>query len=284
MPSSPSQYPLSLSVAQQTFRIIGAYAAAQSIVLACSSYPSEGVVSVEYQLAGTSNWLPVPKGSLLPLSGPIVLAVYGAIAGYRVTLAGVVGGAALSAWVAPIEAEGFPPGAFIGLRALTTQSYIEANVKNGVQYEASALNLAVAAGANIDICVTTGLRPVLIKLRKIDFNGARVEARVYKNTVFSGGTPITYYNMNLRNPIAGSMQAFAGAVVSNIGVEAGAPTFGIGSVGQGQSTSGSYATSGIERLLATQSNYLLRITNSTAAPQDISTYLSWYEGDTDLPT
>ncbi len=281
---SPIQYPLQLANGQQTFRITGAYGGNQQIILACATYPSAGTLSLEYQLAGSAAWNQAPKGTLLPFAGPIVLATYGAVSGYRVTLAGIVGGTSLAAWVAQADPEGFPAGAFLGLRALTTQSYIEANVKNGVQYELSSTNLAVGIGANIDVVATTGALPVLIKLRKIDFNGSNLQARVYKDTVFTGGTLVPYFNMNLRNPVAGTVQIRAGATVSNIGVEAGAPTFMLGSVGGvGQSSIGSYALSGIERLLAPNTNYALRITNTSPAVQDIATYLSWYEGGTDLP-
>lgn len=286
MRNSPVQYPLNIAAPVQTFRVPGALGGTQQIILACATYPSGGTVSVEYQLAGSNVWSPVPKGTLLPFVGPVVLYTYGAVAGYRVTLAGITGApAALAAWVAEADAEGFPPGAFVGLRALTTQTYIEANVKNGVQYEASAENLGVAAGASIDVVVKTGANPVLVKQRKIDFNGARCHARVFRNTVFTAGSGVLvpYYNMNLRNAVAGTVEVRVGATVSDIGVEAGAPTFALGSTGQGQTALGSYALSGIERLLAPNSNYALRITNPNAAPMDITTYLSWYEGGIDLP-
>jgi hypothetical protein len=285
MGSTPRQYALNLANGIQVFANgqPPSPSGAKQIVLACASYPSTGTASLEYQLSGDTTWRKVPKGTALPLVGPLVLAVFGSVAAYRLTLAGISGGSGLSAWISDIDADGFPPGAFDGLRALTVQSYIEANVKNGRQYEASALNEAVPAGANIDVCVQTAALPVLVKLRKIDFNGAKLTARVYKDTEFTGGTPVPYFNMNLRDPVAGQAQVVIGATINSIGVEAGAPSYLIGSTGQGQSALGSYALSGIERLLAPNSKYALRITNTSAAPQDIATYLTWYEGGTDFP-
>lgn len=288
------QYALNIGLAQQAFDVSRPYSApfgAKQVLMACASYPSAGTVTLEYRVDGDATWRKVPKATAIPLTGPLVFYSYGPIATYRATLNGVVGGSGLVAWVTDIDAEGFPPLAFEGLRALTTQNYTEANVKNGVQYEASALNLAVpaspAAGSNIDIIVTTGLKPVLIKLRSIDFNGLKMEARVYKDPAFSGGTIVPYFNMNLRNPVPGTIVAKANGptplVITSVGTECAAATYGMGSTGQGQTVLGTYKVSGIERLLAPSTSYLLRITNTSASPQDIATYLSWYEGDTDLP-
>lgn len=280
----PQQYPLTLTNGQQSFSINGAPSGTQQIVISCQSYPSAGTLSLEYKLVGDSLWRPVPKGTLLPLAGPLVLETYGPVAGYRATLAGIVGGAGLVAWIGIGNAEGFPPGSFVGLRALTTQSYIEANVKNGVQYEVSSYIAALAPLANNDTVFITGPLPVIVKTRQIGFDATKLEAHVFKDTVFTGGSVIPYYNLNLRNPVVGGVIIRAGATITNAGTEAGAPTYMIGSAGQGQNTVGAYQVSGLERLLAPNSTYMLRVTNTGAAPCQVSAYISWYEGGTDLPT
>lgn len=286
MSGTPIQYPLQLANGQQLIAIPGAPAGAQQIILACASYPSAGTVSVEYRLAGDALWRPVPKGTGLALSSPIVLATYGAVAAYRVTLAGITGGSSLSAWVAEVDAEGFPPGAFLGLRALTTQNYIEANVKNGVQYEVSSYIAALAAGANSDTVFITGALPVAIKTRIIGHDAQKVvEAHVFRAPTYTGGVTVPYYNLNLRNPVAGGVQILGGGTlnVSAPGTEVGAPNYSIGSSSLGQNTVGAYQTLGIERLLAPNTTYMLRIINGSAAACQLAAYISWYEGDTDLP-
>lgn len=281
--SSPISYALMLANGQQTFRIVGAFAANQQIVLACTTYPSAGTLSLEYQLAGGTAWYPAPKGTLLPLTAPIVLATFGAVSGFRVTIAGLVGGVGLNAWVAQVDPEGFPPGVFVGLRALTVQSYVEANVKNGVQFEVSSYVAALAAGANNDTIMVTGSKPVLVKTRQIAFDATKLTARVYKDTLFTGGSVVPYFNLNQRNPVAGVAVITGGATVTNVGTEAGAPTYMIGSAGQGNNTVGAFQLSGLERLLAPNSTYMLRVTNTSPNPCQVAAYLSWYEGDSDLP-
>lgn len=283
MSSSPLSYPLTLANGQQVFRIVGAYAGGQQVVFACTAYPAAGTLSLEYQLAGDPLWRPAPKGTLLPLTGPIVLSTYGAVSGYRVTIAGLSGGSGLAAWVAQVEPEGFPPGAFVGLRALTTQSYIEANVKSGVQYEVSSYAAALAAGANQDTVFTTGASPVLVKTRQIGFDAAKLEARVYGGVTYTGGSLVPYFNLNLRNPVAGTVAIRSGATITGVGVEVAAASYMVGSTENGNRTVGTFQLSGLERLLNPNTNYMLRITNTSAAPSQVSTYISWYEGGTDLP-
>jgi len=177
----------------------------------------------------------------------------------------------------------FPNGLFSGIRAMTTQSYVEANVKNGVQYELALEALAVLANGNVDTLFTTGNVPVLVKARQISFNGIKVEARVYRSPTFSGGSVVPYFNLNDRNPVAGTVVIRSGATISAVGTEFGAPTFAYGSEGQGNSVISTFQLAGSERLLAPNTTYMLRVTNKDTSAKNIAAYLTWYEGNTDLP-
>lgn len=203
----------------------------------------------------------------------------------KIDLAGVSGFTTYEAfvWRTSHSVEMIPPGAFSGLRAMTVQSYVESNVKNGVQYEVSALSSAVAAGANVDIVFRTFANPVVIKAREITFNGARLIARAYVNPTYTGGTPAPYFNLNTRNPVTGTVQILVGATVTNPGVESSAATYALGSTGQGNTVVGSYRIAGSERVIAPNTTVMLRITNTDSVAQDIATYATWYEGGTDLP-
>lgn len=173
--------------------------------------------------------------------------------------------------------------AFRGLRALVTQSYTEANVKSGLQFEASVYNATVAAGTNFDIEFQTGTKPVIIKDRQVAFTGAGITINVYEAPTTSAGTAGTVYNLNRRNPIAATASYKTAPTVTAAGTQVGATTYGLGGTGAGPSSVSAFVTPGVERVLKPSTKYLLRITNNDAAAQRIAAYITWYEGTPDLP-
>lgn len=173
--------------------------------------------------------------------------------------------------------------AFRGLRSLMTSSYVEANVKNGLQFEASEYNAAVAAGASFDIEFQTGTKPVIIKDRQVAFTGAGITANVYEAPTTSAGTAGTVHNLNRRNPIAATASYKTAPTVTAAGTQVGATAYGLGGTGVGPSVVSAFVTPGVERVLKPSTKYLLRITNNDAAAQRIAVYITWYEGTPDLP-
>lgn len=173
--------------------------------------------------------------------------------------------------------------AFRGLRAPVIQSYTEANVKSGLQFEASAYNAAVAAGANFDIEFNTGSKRVIIKDRQVSFTGAGVTINIYEAPTTSAGTAGTVYNLNRVNPVAATASYKTAPTVTATGTQVGATTYGLGGTGVGPTEVSSFAAPGVERVLKSNTKYLLRITNNDAAAQKIATYFTWYEGTPDLP-
>ena len=182
----------------------------------------------------------------------------------------------------------FPQGLFSGLRAMTVQNYIESNSKLGTQFEAglsftSILNGVYPANASRLIFVT-GSKPVIVKDRTVYFNGVRLTSRVYKNTDYTGGSSIQVFNRNDAGyAVPTTVQIFAGATINDIGEEFGAPSFVLGSTGIGNVQIGSYAAPGLERILAPNRVYCLENINGDAVAFDLCGYLTWYEGDPDLP-
>lgn len=251
-----------------------------------TSEPSAGTLTVEYQTVGDSTWVPITEATSIKLLSSPVITFYALARRYRFTLAGVVGGSGLVVNITNLKdwpADGMPEGLFTGTRAVTVQNYVEANVKNGVQFESSSLSSAVAAGGIVDVVFITGVKPVIVKARQITFNGANATVRVYREPEYTGGSPGSPYNLNDRNPVASTSTILTGASVSSPGTEFGAPSFLIGSTGVGQTATSTYAVAGQERVLRANTTYLLRITNTSGAAQDFASYLSWYEGGTDLP-
>lgn len=174
-----------------------------------------------------------------------------------------------------------PEGLYTGLRAMTVQDYVEANVKNGVQHEGSTL-LAVTGGGSNDTIFLTGSLPVSLKGRKIAYSGLGVSAFIYKDPAYTGGTSIGYQNANSINPVTGLSQIIVGATVTNDGDLSFAPVHSLGNASnQGKGAVVSAIES--EHILAPNTAYLLRLTNLDPQQQQVASHLSWYEGELDLP-
>lgn len=274
-------FPLQLTSSQQIVTVPGGITGTANVFIGFATAPSAGTVTIEYRQPGSAVWQSLKKAIAASVTtGEFAVRADGDIAAFRVTFTGLVGGTLPALW---LTTNAVPMGLYNGLAAITIQNYIEANVKNGVQYEFSADNLAVPNGSNIDTIFTTGANPVVFKNRTVKFNGSHLTTRVYKSPTFTLGSIVPYFNLNNINPVAGAVTIRTGATVSAPGTEFGAPTFDIGTVGQGNSSFSTFSVFGLERVLAPNTSYLLRITNDSGAAQEIAAYLSWYEGGTDLP-
>lgn len=178
-----------------------------------------------------------------------------------------------------------PSGLYEGTRAMTTQNYTEANVKNGVQFEADIQLLNIASGAVIDLVILTGNLPVALKGAVQQFDEEGFSRTFYQNPVYTGGSPIPYYNKNYYNPSAGQLQILSGATVTSSGTQVSAERRFLGSNQGGNRTisTQSSVTFGLETVLAPDTVYLIRTTNLAPSSQSIITYVTWYEGELDLP-
>lgn len=180
------------------------------------------------------------------------------------------------------EKLGFPNGVFQGLRAMTVQSYTEANSKLGVQHEGSTLLSGVAGLSSNDTFFVTGALPVALKGRVIGYTGNGVKAEIFTGATFTDGISVPYQNASDINPVAGLTQIIVGATVSDEGTLAFAPDYLIGNTSnQGKGASG--AIIGREKLLKRNTIYLFRLTSLDNQSQDITSLLTWYEGELDLP-
>jgi len=179
---------------------------------------------------------------------------------------------------------GFPDGIFTGTRAMTTQTYTEANVKNGLSYEAVLPRTAFAGGADLDVFIQTGSKPVIVKSVSIGYSGRGITSTTYESpTVSANGTAIPVYNSNRISPVAGEVALYSGPAVSIIGTKAFASSVSIGSSGNGQTTTGSYALAGNERILKPNTKYLRRVHNDDTDSGFLTIQFNWYEGTPDLP-
>jgi hypothetical protein len=184
------------------------------------------------------------------------------------------------------EYTGIPDGAFRGLRGMTTQSFTESNVKNGFQWELGLYNPALASLAEVDIIVVTGSVPLLIKGRALRFDGLGIFTSNFENVSYTGGTPLPFFNLNNRNPKTPEVVILAGATVVDEGTKMSADKYFLGSnaVGNSVTSSEGFEADGEEFLFDANTNYLFRITSIDGSDaQRLFSYVTWYEGGTDIP-
>jgi len=173
-------------------------------------------------------------------------------------------------------------GYFNGLAGIISQTYTEANSKLGTQHEASALFEDVAGLASNNTIFITGALPLSLKGRVIGYSGLGVTAEIFRAPTYTGGTIAAYQNASDINPVTGLSQIITGATVTAPGTLVFAPDYLIGNTSnQGKGDPGKVL--GRERLLRRNTTYLLRLTSLDTQPQDITSLLSWYEGELDLP-
>lgn len=279
----------SLTNGQQVFLVTGGIQGDALVTLACVSYPSAGTATLEYQVEGSSAWVLAKGGpshtSTLTATSQANWEVYGDISAVRLTYASLVGGSGAALVVTPVASRNFPNGIFEGFRAMTTQSYTEANVKNGSQFELSILSASVAASATVDVIFQTGSLPVLIKDRQVATTATLAEYHSYKNPTAVAGAALPFYNMNTNTAIAqtSTVSIHLATSVSSLGTEISAPTYVVGGSGIGTAIVSTFATNGASRVLVPNTTYLTRFINTGTTTCAAAAYLSWYEGVFDIP-
>lgn len=236
-------------------------------------------ISVSPTLAG-ENFKPVSPSSLGQwyFEGPC--------GRLRISLAGTNAVTAfVRVWRGDDAGSGIPAGAFSGLRAMTTQSYIEANVKYGLQfYIQHNLPQLVATTGTYKLLFTTGAKQVLIKGREMYGIGELISIQLYKQPTAPtpGGTLITVQNFNDVSPVATTVTIRGGVTTTSDGTPWGDPQrlFGQNAAGQ---RSGSGLAQGGDRILKANSAYLVFFRNTGSGTADIDYFLTWFEGQSDLP-
>lgn len=182
-----------------------------------------------------------------------------------------------------------PAGLFSGKRAMTVQGYREANVKNGLEFEGST-RLALVGGSVSNTIFLTGDLPVSLKSRSISWTGDGIVSEVFELPTYTGGVSVAYQNANANYippaeavaPAIGLVTIIVGSSITDDGVLKFAPVPGIGNT----SNQGKGATNeplSDEHILKTNTAYLLRITSLDTQTQGVSSFLTWYEGELDLP-
>lgn len=181
---------------------------------------------------------------------------------------------------------GIADGAFQGLSALTTQSFIETNVKNGYQWEIGLYDPAFPSEAVNDVVIITGSVPIILKGRALRFDGLGVMTSTYEAPTYTGGTLLPFYNLNHRNQATPEVQVLGGTTVTDDGTKLSSDKYFLGSSASGQNVTSheGFEAQGEEFVFPANSTFLFKITSiDDSSAQRVFSYVTWYEGNTDIP-
>lgn len=186
---------------------------------------------------------------------------------------------------------GFPAGVFEGLRAITTQPYTEANVKNGTQFYIRAawpLSDTISSGSERLVYFATGAEKVTVKLREFSYIAEELYIKLWQGpTGVTGGTDLDINNYNSVNPnetIADDIVAKKNVTVTTKGTEFGGSDpeyyFGANSVGNRVQSS---IPEGRERILPPNTEFIVEIGNTGSGAARAQYFIDFYVGELDLP-
>lgn len=276
-------YPISLANGSQIIAIAGGAEGTNFITLAFDVPPTSGTVKVESRAVGDDTWSVISGFNNVPATADKTIRLYGSVSQLRVTFAGLVGGSGASVWFATAAGEGFPPMVFEGHRALNVQGYVESNVKLGIQFYVQVALPSIAAAQTYKMLLRTGSMPVLIKERDFSARGEAVQIQIFKApTVTATGTAVPVQNFNDVNPVASQSLFYKGVTTSSDGTAWGDAQRLFGASATGQRASANLAPGG-DRVLATNRDYLIVVTNTGTGSVDADYFLTWAEVTPDLP-
>lgn len=137
-----------------------------------------------------------------------------------------------------------------------------------------------AVNGTYNMVFTTGPLGAVFTARNVGFSGASGRAIVYKApTGVTGGTPSPSYRLNQRITNVAEGILTIGATVGGVGAQVSSPTFYRGSIGNGQTTVGTFAAQTTVRTLEPNTTYLLQFVNTDPTnAQIVDFYLQWFEG------
>lgn len=276
-------YPISLANGSQVVSITGGAEGTNFVTLAFDTPPSAGTVKVESRAVGDDAWSVISGFNNVAATADKTIRVYGSVSQLRVTFAALVGGSGASIWFATAAGEGFPPMVFEGHRALNVQNYVESNVKLGIQFYIQVALPSLSTSQTYKMLLRTGSIPVLIKDRDFSARGEAVQIQIFKApSITNTGTAVTVQNFNDVNPVTALSQFFKGVTTTSDGTAWGDPQRLFGASATGQRASANLAPGG-DRVLATNKDYLIVVTNTGSGSVDADYFLTWAEVTPDLP-
>lgn len=139
---------------------------------------------------------------------------------------------------------------------------------------------AIPAGESVKTVFVTGSKPVIFYSRKLSYSGDGVNAYLYRDPSYTGGTEaIDINNPNDINPQANESIFLSGATVTDDGIASRAPVYVYGNTSvQGRGEVLEVIDS--PQLMAPNSTFLFVLENrDTTNPQDVSSVVEFVEPD-----
>lgn len=207
----------------------------------------------------------------------------------QLSLTGVTGYSSYKAevWRSSQPVDLAPDGLYMGVRAMTTQNYVEANVKAGLQFVVATFVPAFPAAPGFtDYVVEVGALPISIKGRTFQFDGSGIQLDVFRGPTYTGGVVTPYYNLLDGSPNLGLAVIKGAPTVTNVGTRIAPTRTLLGSSGVGNTVVASSVSEaeGLETILQRNTTYLFRTTSlHVGGTQRVSSANTWYEGELDLP-
>lgn len=158
---------------------------------------------------------------------------------------------------------------------------VDITKRKGLAFEASADYSgvdAIAADGKSEVIFVTGSKPVIFYSRRLSFAGVGVNAYIYRDPVYTGGTvSIETNNANDVNPAPPLSSFISGATVTDDGILSRAPVYVYGNA----SIQGKGAVLEViddPQLMLPNSTYLFVLKNRDInKPQDIASIVQWVE-------
>jgi hypothetical protein len=165
-----------------------------------------------------------------------------------------------------------------GIFAITTQNFTELNSKRGQQWDVFELYRGLGTGEDKHWLLRTGSQTVILKNRALKTNSNDLEFLVSTDAVITdAGATNTVGNLNAVYQAPVETTFHLNPTVSSTGNPRifdwvpGANTVG-------GRTEGGFATEGLERILAPNTDHLIIARNQGDSTADVSIYLTFYEG------
>lgn len=173
----------------------------------------------------------------------------------------------------------------LGVAAWTMQMYTEVNVKKGRQFEAAGYKELADVE---DLLLVTGDDPVAIKAFLVQIDGSGLQYALYKdpvNPVYNPATDeVPSFNLHKGSARTSKMKLYNCTIVDGNQGTQKTPLITIlgSSTNVGQTKTPTQDVEGLERILESNTTYLLERSIIGTSTQQASTfYATWYEGPLD---
>lgn len=173
-----------------------------------------------------------------------------------------------------------------GKVAHSFQNYIELNCKFGVQHGFNLPLRTLLASATLNAYMVTGSKPIAVKSREYEFDGAGISTAVYRDATYTGGTPLVPFNFNDRNPVPAETRLILDATDGAPGTvwSPVRPRLGTDQIGTNVTATPTAEPFGLEYWFKENSVYRIALTSiDPANTQRLVSAFTFYEGFPDYP-